>query len=276
MTIHDQTKIDFDLLKEPDCLFLSDAFNEYFYPETGKDAILVLKAVGCNVRLLKTIGAGRTLISKGFLTPAKKHAQRLVDEIINIDPDGKYPVIGLEPSEIYTLKDEYLDLLPGSDYVKNLAQRVYMIDEFLLRPSLDGNPRISGLNSAINYQNNRTDVLLHGHCYKKAQPLASDGLPIGVVATSAMLKAVGYSVSIIDDGCCGMAGAFGYEAEHYELSMKVGNLSLFPAVNEARNSVLAAPGVSCKSQMEDGTGREVFHPITLVARRWGDNLEGEK
>jgi FAD/FMN-containing dehydrogenase/Fe-S oxidoreductase len=266
-TIHKEAQKFFEFSQKPDCLFLSDAFNEYFYPQTGMDALNVLKAAGCKVRLLSTIGAGRTLISKGFLIQAKKHAQNLIDEINRIDPRGKLPIIGLEPSEIYTLKDEYQDFFPNNSKVNILAERVYMIDEFLLRPANDGRTHISNIKLTKEYEANSTNVLLHGHCYQKAQPLAADGYPTGVSATQAVLQAMGYSVNMIDDGCCGMAGAFGYEAEHYDLSMQVGGLSLFPAIEVTPEAVVAAAGISCKSQIEDGTGQEAFHPITLIARR---------
>jgi FAD/FMN-containing dehydrogenase/Fe-S oxidoreductase len=249
-----------------DCLFLSDAFNEYFYPQTGLDAIKVLAAAGYKARILSTVGAGRTLISKGFLVQAKKHAQRLVDEIDKADPDGKLPIIGLEPSEIYTLRDEYLDLLIEDKRVASIAKRAYMVDEFLIRPEAQGKPRCDNLTRQVSLDKNRTNVLIHGHCYQKAQPPASDGYPTGVAATARLLEMMGYSVNVIKDGCCGMAGAFGYEAEHYALSMQVGELAMFPAIREADETLIAAAGISCKSQIEDGTGRQAYHPISLVAR----------
>ncbi len=255
-----------DKAGDADCLFLSDAFNEYFYPETGLQAIMVLRAVGCNVRFLTTLGAGRTLISKGFLARAKKHARRLVDEINAIDPMGKMPIIGLEPSEIFTLKDEYLDFFADDKRIEGIAKRAYMIDEFLVRPDARGNPRISALSKIDINDVTRTNVLVHGHCYQKAQPPASDGYPSGVAATARLLELSGYTVSTINDGCCGMAGAFGYEAEHYDLSVQVGELAMLPAIRASRDTLVAAAGISCKSQIEDGTGQQAFHPISLVAR----------
>jgi hypothetical protein len=140
-----------------------------------------------------------------------------------------------------------------------------MIDEFLLRPGTDGASRLSRLILQNGNDNMRTNVLLHGHCYQKAQPPAKDGYPIGVAATAVMLESVGYTVTTIDDGCCGMAGAFGYETEHYSLSVQVGELSLIPAINRSKTSIVAAAGISCKSQIEDGTGRPAVHPISLLA-----------
>ena len=256
-------------VNKADCLLLLDAFNEYFYPEIGIDALKLLKAIGVRVKILSTIGTGRTLISKGFLTQAKKHAVHLVDEVNRIDPVGMLPVIGLEPSEIYSLKDEYIDLLPNDERVDALSQRAYMIDEFLLRPGTDGLPRLSGFIPRERSEDKRTNVLLHGHCYQKAQPPKRDGFPVGVAATVAILENVGYSVKIIEDGCCGMAGAFGYEAEHFSLSMQVAELALIPTIKESNTQIVAASGISCRSQIEDGTGRHAFHPISLLARLCG-------
>ncbi len=253
---------------EPNCLFLSDAFNEYFFPDTSMDALKVLLALGYKVRILSTLGAGRTLISKGFLDQAKQHAHLLVDEIRKIDPDGIYPVIGLEPSEIYTLKDEFINFLPKDKYVEELADRALMIDEFLVRPGGDGNHRLSHVILHMDITSTRTNVLVHGHCYQKAQPPAKDGYPTGVAATAAMLENAGYAVTILDDGCCGMAGAFGYEAEHYSVSMQVGELALLPAIRRTEDQIIAASGISCQSQIMDGTGRQAYHPISLVARMW--------
>jgi Fe-S oxidoreductase len=266
-SLHTQTRKLIDNTGDPDCIFLSDAFNEYFYPETGMDALKVLQACGFRVKMLSTVGTGRTLISKGFLNLAKKHAKRLVDEISRMDPLGKLPVIGLEPSEIYTLKDEYIDLLPNDENIESLSQRAFMIDEFLLRPGNSGSPRLSRFYPQKEMGENRTNVLVHGHCYQKAQPPAIDGFPVGVAATVAMLENAGYSVKIIEDGCCGMAGAFGYEVEHYSISKQVGDLALIPAIKGSDIQIIAASGISCKSQIEDSTGLRAVHPISLLARQ---------
>ena len=247
-------------------LFLSDPFTEYYHPQVGMAALRALNSAGYKARLLPVIGAGRTLISKGFLEQARRHALKVVQAIKRLDPDDLFPVIGVEPSEIYTLKEEFLDLLPGDEKVKALAQRTYQIDEFLVRP--EGDEKTPIMRIAEHYSTLRTTettVLLHGHCYQKAQSPAGDGYPVGVAATVAMLEAVGYKVSVIDAGCCGMAGAFGYESEHYDISMRVGGLSLFPAIRGASpHTIIAAPGVSCQSQIEDGTGRKAIHPILLL------------
>jgi Fe-S oxidoreductase len=228
----------------------------------------VLEAAGCNVLLLPVIGAGRTLISKGFLQAARSHAKSVLDAIEHCDQTGEMAVLGIEPSEIYTLRDEYLDLLPEDLRVKRLAKRAYMIDEYLVRRRNSvGNPRIMRI--ADQFKNfSQEKVLLHGHCYQKAQPPAEDGYPFGVSATIEMLETLGYEVELIQAGCCGMAGAFGYETEHYEISQKVGELGVFPAARSAdQATIVAASGVSCKEQIQDAVSRKVVHPIELVFRQ---------
>jgi Fe-S oxidoreductase/FAD/FMN-containing dehydrogenase len=252
-----------------DILLLSDPFNEYMHPEVGMAALQVLHAAGYKARLLPVIGAGRTMISKGFLNAARGQASRLCTAIERLDPEGRLPILGLEPSEIYTLRDEYFDLLTGDPRLPAISERAWMIDEFIVRPGGNGAPRLSSLATDKGKINN--PVYLHGHCYQKAQPPRPDGYPTGVAATKNMLELCSYKVSVVDSGCCGMAGAFGYESEHYELSMHVGELALFPALREATKNVetepiIAAAGVSCQAQIEDGTGRIPLHPIQLVAQ----------
>jgi Fe-S oxidoreductase len=251
-----------------DVLLLSDPFTEYFYPQNGLEAVRALKACGCRVHILPIFGAGRTLISKGFLIAARRHAIQLLDEISRYDPEGIMPIVGVEPSEIYCLRDEYLDLFPGQEMrqkqARNIAMRAWMIDEFLIRPGSDAKPRITNL-IQIDKINNKQHVLLHGHCYQKAQPPAPDGFPTGVSATVEMLRTIGYHVKVVDTTCCGMAGAFGYETEHFEVSMKVGEIGLFPAIRETPlDTVIAASGVSCQAQIKDGTKRSAIHPIVLA------------
>jgi Fe-S oxidoreductase len=249
-------------------IFLTDPFTEYFDLEVkaGLAAYRMLMLAGCKVNFLPVVGSGRTMISKGFVRVAQKQAARIVAEIHKLDPEGRMPVVGVEPSEIYTLRDEYPDLLAEDRRVMEIANRSYMIDEFLVRPGLGGEKRILRIANKINQKNHhRGKILLHGHCYQKAQPPAVDGFPNGVQATVAMLEAVGYEVDVIEAGCCGMAGAFGYEAEHYDISMKIGELALFPAIRSSSKEVLvAAAGISCQAQIKDGTGRRPVHPIELI------------
>ncbi len=267
-------------------LFLSDPFTEYMTPQIGLAALEALRLAGCQVVRLPVIGAGRTLISKGFLKAAQKQARKVLQAISYADPQLTLPVVGVEPSEIHALLDEYLELLPGDPDVQALAKRSWTVEEFLLRPGPDGRPRILRMMEALTYASqpspadstrrgaatlrpyNEPDdhvVLLHGHCYQKARPPADDGLPVGVKASAAVMETCGYTVRIVDDGCCGMAGAFGYESDHYDVSMKVGDLALFPAIRAAEaGAQVAAAGVSCREQILDGTRRQAQHPIELV------------
>ncbi len=114
--------------------------------------------------------------------------------------------------------------------------------------------------------NGSRSSVLHGHCYQKAQPPAADGYPMGEEASAELLRRAGWKVEVLETGCCGMAGAFGYESEHYELSMQVGEIALFPAIQNAGSAArIAAPGLSCRTQISSGTGREAKHPISLIA-----------
>ncbi|MEX2160866.1 MAG: FAD-linked oxidase C-terminal domain-containing protein [Anaerolineales bacterium] len=251
---------------QTDVLFLRDPFSELFYPDLTKDALRVLRAAGLTPYVLPIVGAGRTLISKGFLPEAKRHALRVLRAIERLDPDGRLPVVGMEPSEAYTLKDEYLDLLPGQPGVISLARRAYMLDEFLVRNPDYGATPLANLRAALPKDDTNRSILLHGHCYQKTQVPADDGLASGQQATAELLSALGYDVEVVNSGCCGMAGSFGYEAEHYELSLQIGELALFPAVRAAAGDRrIVASGVSCRAQIATGTGRTAQHPISLIA-----------
>jgi Fe-S oxidoreductase len=153
-----------------------------------------------------------------------------------------------------------------------LSKRAYMIDEFLLRPAANGRQPVATLAEKINHSPLlHPSVLFHAHCYQKVQPPAADGFPSGPAATVALLEACGYQVNTIPDGCCGMAGAFGYEAEHYELSVQIGAMALFPAISsrlqDNAGCIVTTAGVSCQAQIKDGTGVSSVHPIVLVAQR---------
>ena len=247
-------------------LFLSDPFTEYYQPEVGLSALKLLDAAGCEVEIIPVIGSGRTLLSKGFVKSARQHASKVIQAINNLDPENLLPIVGIEPSEIYTLRDEYVDFFPESSDVEAIADRAMMIDEFLIRPGSEGQSRLLRIDSIPeNAALKEKTVTLHGHCYQKAQPPAKDGYPYGVMATAELLERVGYEVKLLDTGCCGMAGAFGYESEHYDLSMNIGELSLFPQVRaEGDKSVITTAGFSCLSQIKDGTGKDPVHPITLI------------
>jgi Fe-S oxidoreductase len=182
--------------------------SEYFNPQVGLAAVRVLNAAGCKVKLVPVIGAGRTLISKGFLKAAKRHAQKVVEAINHLDPKGEYPIVGVEPSEIVALHDEYLDLLPGEERIQLLSGRAFMIDEFLIRPTKNNGKntmRIANIHQIVP-KTTKPKILLHKHCYQKSRTPISDQYLSGIQATVAMLSASGYHVEVIESGCCGVAG----------------------------------------------------------------------
>ncbi len=290
-------------------IFLSDPFARYIEPETEHAAINILSACGYAVHVLPVIGAGASLLSKGFIDAAKLHAARLLDALNQIDPAREAAVVGLEPPEIYTLKHEYVDLLPGRAEEIH-PRKIWLLDEFLLRseefnalrvaklvrsskssePPKASEPPNSKSPNPIN--NVTTKIYFHPHCHQRAEGLAADGLPNGTNATLALLRACGYDVELIDSGCCGMAGAFGYEAEHYDLSMKIGELKLFPFIRQLTPSVrldaspkfgefgggrvgVVSTGAACRMQIKHGTGADAVHPIMLVWEKLNGIIQAE-
>lgn len=258
-------------------LYLPDAFTRHFEPEIEAAALSLLRAAGIRLIEIPLLGAGRTLISKGFLKEARAQHLKLLDAIRRLNPAGELPILGIEPSELYTLKDELRDLVPieRREEANAIAQRAFLVDEFLVRkaPAQDKERVVNMFLSVFQSAHLKPDtVLLHGHCYQKAQPPAPDGFPVGQAATAAFLRALGFEVEIIPSGCCGMAGAFGYEKEHYEVSMAVGELVLLPTVRAASPEThIAAPGASCRAQIADGAQRTADHPLVIAARRLGYN-----
>ncbi|GJM35818.1 MAG: oxidoreductase [Saprospiraceae bacterium] len=230
-----------------------DEFTNYNDASLGITTIALLKRLGYGVLMPDHAESGRAHLSKGLLDDAQKMAAQNVDtfyELINEDT----PLIGIEPSAILSFRDEYPRLLRGEaqENANKLAKNVFLIDEFLTSEAEKGN---------ITPQQFTTEpqrILLHGHCHQKA---------LSSVAASAFLLSLpaNYEVEVIPSGCCGMAGSFGYEAEHYDVSMKIGELVLFPAVRNADDeTIIAAPGTSCRHQVKDGTGREALHPVEVL------------
>ena len=167
-------------------------------------------------------------------------------------------MVGCEPPEVYCLKHEYVSLLPERRAeIESIAKNVWLVDEFLLRIGNELNQNEIG---------EKTKVTFHPHCHQRAEGLADDGLPSGTSATVAMLQMAGFDVDLIDSGCCGMAGTFGYDAEHYELSMQVGELGVLPKVREAKmgDRELVSTGSACRLQIRQGAGVEATHPLVLV------------
>ena len=230
-----------------------DEFTNYNDTHVGIQAVELLTRLGYRVEMPQHPDSGRAHFSKGLLIPAR----RLARENVRIFRDligPETPLLGIEPSAILGFRDEYPKLVELADReaARELGQHALLIDEFLASEIQKGRIHAEAFTEAP------ARVLLHGHCHQKALS--------GVEASAwALSLPKNYTVEVIPSGCCGMAGSFGYEAEHYELSMQVGELVLFPAVRKAGEEVIiAAPGTSCRHQIADGTGRKALHPVEVL------------
>jgi FAD/FMN-containing dehydrogenase/Fe-S oxidoreductase len=258
-------------------ILLSDTFARYLEPETEQAALDILSACGLDVYVLSVLGAGASFLSKAFIDQARAHAGRVLDLLKEVDPAWELPVIGIEPPEIYTLKHDYVDLHPDrAEEIQRRAANVWLLDEFLLRSEAFNRLRVANLGQLTASENgsSTSKMYFQPHCHQRAQGPSPDGLPSGTNATLELLRACGYDVELMDTGCCGMAGTFGYEAEHYELSMKVGELKLFPKLRElesARSEIrdrkpkIVASGAACRLQIRQGADVDATHPVLLVA-----------
>jgi FAD/FMN-containing dehydrogenase/Fe-S oxidoreductase len=231
----------------PVALF-ADTFMIYNYPEIGQAAVELLEALGYEVTVAEAGCCGRTMISKGLLKQAVRAARRNIDALLPLASKG-VPVVGVEPSCILTFRDEVPDLIPTDD-ARMLARHTKLIDEFLAAEHRRSPLALSGIG-----RNRR--VLLHGHCHQKT--LAGTG------TVREVLGAAGYAVQEVDSGCCGMAGSFGFEREHYQVSIAVGERRLLPAVRMLpADAAIVAMGVSCRQQIAHGTGRRALHLVELL------------
>jgi len=224
-----------------------DTFTTYNSPEIGRAAVGLLEAAGFRAVLVDRKCCGRPLISKGMLAEAREHAAWNVRRLAPYAARG-VAIVGLEPSCLLTLRDESVDLL-RTDEARAVARQSFLLEEFLLRE------RARGLELGFAARGRR--VLLHGHCHQKAL--------VGTGPTVAALRWAGFEVEEVDSGCCGMAGAFGFEREHYDLSVTLGNRRLAPAVRAAAaDTEVVAPGVSCRQQIEHLAGRRARHPAEVL------------
>ncbi|WP_040400671.1 FAD-binding and (Fe-S)-binding domain-containing protein [Cecembia lonarensis] len=230
-----------------------DEFTNYNDTPIGIMAIQLLRRLGYEVKMVKHEESGRSAISKGLLEKARKHADANVRIFADL-VDGNSPLIGIEPSAILSFKDEYPRLVSPElvEKAKKLKFHTQLIDEFLGKEIANGNITEDAFTEESRL------IKLHGHCHQKA--LSS------LNWTQKLLSLPkNYNVQLIPSGCCGMAGSFGYEEEHYELSMQIGEMVLFPAVREAsENTLIAAPGTSCRHQIADGTGKKALHPVEIL------------
>jgi FAD/FMN-containing dehydrogenase/Fe-S oxidoreductase len=229
---------------DADAVLFVDTFNRYFEPENARAAMRVMQASGRRVYAPRGLCCGRTFLSAGLVDEAKREARKLVDALQPYAAKG-VPIVGLEPSCLFSLRDE----LPALGYGELAGAELF--EEFLAREP-----------GALTLKPAAQPFLLHGHCHQKA----FDVMP----AVEKVLKMIpGAQVSTVQTSCCGMAGSFGYEAEHYDASMKMAEMSLLPAVRKATDAVLVADGTSCRHQIADGTGREAWHVARVLERALG-------
>ena len=233
-------------------IVLADSFTSYTDPEIGRAAIELLERAGFDVELESSVCCGRPQLSKGLLDDAKKHAGALIDRLGDAAIAGTR-IVGWEPSCILTLGDDHVSLFPGDDRAAAIARQSGLVDALVLEAIASGRLKLAEDSTLAG-----TRVVFHGHCHQKAL--------VGTSSTMALLRAIpNLEVVELETGCCGMAGSFGYEATHYDISMKIGGDRLFPAVlAEPPSTTICATGMSCRQQITDGTGRPALHPIQLV------------
>jgi len=238
-------------------VLLIDTFNTYFEPENARAALSVLEAAGYRVHIPEPVDkgrplcCGRTFLNAGLVDQAREEMLRTVETLKPFVKKG-VPIVGLEPSCLLSLRDEFLSLLPGED-TDHLSLSAMLIEEFLAREYRTGNLHLNLKPIA------QKKALLHGHCHQKAFGVMAD--------VTTLLKLVPeLDVAMIDSGCCGMAGAFGYDASHYNTSMAMAELAVLPRVREAdADALIVAGGTSCRGQIENGTQRDVLHPVQILA-----------
>ncbi len=231
----------------------ADEFTNFNESDIGIKAVMLLGKLGYRVVIPRHRESGRTFLSKGLLRSARKIAVKNILMLRDVVTEEQ-PLVGIEPSALLTFRDEYPEMAGKglAEDARKLARNALLFEEFICREIDRGNI------TSASFTGKPATILLHGHCQQKA---VASTLP-----TVRMLSLpAGYRVEEINDGCCGMAGAFGYEKEHYDLSMKIGEMVLFPAVRTApAGTIIAAPGTSCRHHIADGTGRKALHPVEVL------------
>ena len=233
-------------------VFLADSFTTFTEPAIGRAAIELLEAAGWSVRLESAGCCGRSSISKGLLDQARGMAEAMIERLA-LEAARGVPIVGCEPSCLLTLREEHLSLLPDDPRAQTVAGQVRLVEELLVE-ALDDGDLVLDPRAAVSGR----PIVFHGHCHQKAL--------VGTAATVELLRRIpGAEVTELDAGCCGMAGSFGFEAEHYDLSMQIGESRLFGALRAApREALVSATGVSCRQQIGHGTARRAWHPVELV------------
>jgi FAD/FMN-containing dehydrogenase/Fe-S oxidoreductase len=244
--------------RRPEIALFIDTFNNYFEPENALAAFKVLQAAGYTVHLPcasdngRPLCCGRTFLASGLIDEARAGARRMIDALKPYVERG-VPVVGLEPSCLLGLRDEFLSMLPGGESAE-LAMNAFLFEEFLAREHDAGRFKLD-LQPLP-----QKKALLHGHCHQKA----FDVMP---AVQKALALVPGLKVEVIESSCCGMAGSFGLDAAHYDISMKMGELSLLPKMRSAAaDTLLVADGTSCRHQIRDGAGREAVHVARVLER----------
>ncbi|MCZ6543191.1 MAG: FAD-binding protein [Planctomycetota bacterium] len=244
----------------PTVVLMPDCFAVYSEPKIGRAAILTLEALGYRVALPKIGCCGRALISNGMLGVASQACHDTAEELIReVKRCDAVAVVGCEPSCVSAITDDWLDLDIGvdPDSLSELAAKTFLVEQFVDTHWDQGRSSLA----AGSLMHDRR-VLLHGHCHQKAL--------WGIESSASLLRRLlGSRLSVLDSGCCGMAGAFGYTPDHFDLSMRIGELALFGAIRSEPQAAIVAPGTSCRHQILDGTGRRALHPIELAATMLG-------
>jgi FAD/FMN-containing dehydrogenase/Fe-S oxidoreductase len=228
-------------------LLLDDCFTTFNEPEIGKAAVRLLEAGGCKIDLAGLTCCARPLISKGYLAEARRLIKAQAPALAARITDGR-PILGLEPSCLLTLADEWPELVPGLE-TKQIARAAHLADGWLAT---------EGQGAALALRPRKETCVLHGHCHQKAL--------VGTAGSVGALRLIpDLDVRVLDTGCCGMAGSFGFECEHYDMSVKVANLELLPSLKAQPEALVAAPGTSCRHQIKDLAERRAWHPLEIVA-----------
>ena len=228
-----------------------DTFTNYNHPELGKASVKVLEGLGYQVVLPKVTCCGRPMLSKGMMDKAKSAALANVDSVYSYVQNGAM-LVGIEPSCILSFKDDYPDLLAGNERAKAVAENTMLIEEFVLYAQQE-------VGATFDFVKPPKKVLLHGHCHQKAL--------VGTAPAMQVLNAIpGCEAKELETGCCGMAGSFGMEKEHYDMSMSIGEMTLFPAIRaEEGEFEMVAEGISCRQQIKHGTDKSAKHLVELLA-----------
>ncbi|NEV93577.1 FAD-binding protein [Psychroflexus sp. YR1-1] len=226
-----------------------DEFTNYLDVEIGIDAIELLTKLGYEIKVLRHEESGRAYFSKGLLD----EGQRIVDKnvaVFSTKVSQESPLLGVEPSSILSFRDEYLKLASDKTSAEQLSKHVFLIEEFLNAEIQSGNLK------SDQFSEESKAIKIHNHCYQKA-------LSNQIHTFNLLNLPKNFKVTLIPSGCCGMAGSFGYEKEHYKVSQDIGELILFPAVRKS-NGLICANGTSCRHQIKDGTQKEALHPVSIL------------